>query len=201
MGVKLITPAATTPVSLDEAKAHLRVASNDDDTAISGYIEAATKMCEAFTGRAFIDQTWQLVLDSFPTGIDLEIKIPKPPLIEIVDIAYDDPDGAPVSIVADQYFVDNVSEPGWVVPANASLSWPTPISAINSVRIRFRAGYVDNNSPQGAAVPGDIKSAILLTIGNFYEQREGQVVGSQVYQLPWGIEQLLRQHRVLLGMA
>jgi hypothetical protein len=41
----------------------------------------------------------------------------------------------------------------------------------------------------------------LLTIGNFYEQREGQVVGTVVYQLPWGIEQLLRQHRVLLGMA
>ena len=50
-------------------------------------------------------------------------------------------------------------------------------------------------------MPGDIKSAILLTIGTFYEQREGLVVGTVVYQLPWGIEQLLRQHRVLLGMA
>jgi uncharacterized phiE125 gp8 family phage protein len=201
MGLKLLTPAVTTPVTLAEAKAHLRVIDNDDDAAIAAYIEAATKATEAFLGRALIDQTWQLVLDSFPTGTNLEIKIPKPPLIEIVDIAYDDPGGAPVSIVADQYFVDNVSEPGWVVPANASLSWPAPISAINSVRIRFRAGYVDNNSPPGAAVPGDIKSAILLTIGNFYEQREGQVVGTVVYQLPWGIEQLLRQHRVLLGMA
>ena len=57
MGVKLITPAATTPVSLDEAKKHLRVVDSDDDVAIAAYIEAATKMCEAFTGRVFIDQT------------------------------------------------------------------------------------------------------------------------------------------------
>ena len=202
MGVRLITPPATTPVSLDEAKAHLRVIDDDDDMAIAGYIEAATKATEAFLGRALIDQTWELVLDRFPIGVcGYQIKIPKPPLIGVVDISYDDANGVAQSISPADYFVDNVSEPGWVVPASSDLSWPTTINAINSVRIQFRAGYLDNNSPQGAAVPGDIKSAILLTIGNFYEQREGQVVGTVVYQLPWGVEQLLRQHRVLLGMA
>lgn len=201
MGVKLITPPATTPVSLTEAKTHLRIDGTNDDAAIAAYIEAATKATEAFLGRALVDQTWQLVLDSFPTGIDLEIKIPKPPLIAVTSIVYDDSNGQEQPLTPDNYFVDNVSEPGWVVPASGSLSWPAPIAAINSVRINFRAGYLDNNSPPANIVPGDIKSAILLTIGTLFEQREAQVVGDNVYALSWGVENLLRQHRVLLGMA
>jgi uncharacterized phiE125 gp8 family phage protein len=200
MAVKLITPPATTPVTLAEAKAHLRVIDADDDTVISAYIQAATKSAEAFLGRALVDQTWDLYLDSFPVGADLEIKIPKPPLIEVLSITYDDASGLQQSVAATDYYVDTISEPGWIVPTGG-LTWPTPLDAINSVRIRFRAGYLDNNSPQQQAVPDDIKSAVLLTIGNFYEQREGQVIGTVVYQLPWGVEQLLRQHRVLLGMA
>jgi uncharacterized phiE125 gp8 family phage protein len=201
MGLKLITPPATTPVTLDEAKAHLRVVDDDEDAIIATYIQAATGSTEAFLGRALIDQTWDLVLDAFPTDtMHLEIKVPKPPLIEVTQIAYDDGNGDEQIIPSGNYYVDAVSEFGWVVP-QGGLSWPTTIDAINSVRVRFRAGYLDTNSPPGNAVPGDIKSAVLLTIGSFYEQRESMVVGTVVYQLPWGVEQLLRQHRVLLGMA
>jgi uncharacterized phiE125 gp8 family phage protein len=201
MGLKLISPPVTTPVTLAEAKAHLRVVDSDDDTLIAGYIAAATNSTEAFLGRALIDQTWDLYLDSFPSNTThLEIKIPKPPLIEVTQIAYDDSNGDEQIIATGNYYVDTVSEFGWVVP-QGGLSWPAPIDAINSVRVRFRAGYLDTNSPPGNAVPGDIKSAVLLTIGSFYEQRDSMVVGTVVYQLPWGVEQLLRQHRVLLGMA
>jgi uncharacterized phiE125 gp8 family phage protein len=200
MGLKLITPPATTPVSLDEAKVHLRVVDDDEDLLIGTYIQAATGSTEAFLGRALIDQTWDLVLDAFPTTTDLEIKIPKPPLIEVTQIAYDDSNGDEQILPSGNYFVDAVSEFGWVVP-QGNLSWPSTIDAINSVRVRFRAGYLDTNSPPGNAVPDDIRAAVLLTIGSFYEQRESLVVGTVVYQLPWGVEQLLRQHRVLLGMA
>jgi uncharacterized phiE125 gp8 family phage protein len=200
MGLKLISPPVTTPVTLDEAKAHLRVVDDDDDTLIAAYIEAATQATEAFLGRALVDQTWDLYLDAFPSTDEFQIKIPKPPLIEVTQIAYDDTAGDEQIIPSGQYYVDSVSEFAWVVPSGVA-SWPATIDAINAVRVRFRAGYLDTNSPPGNAVPGDIKSAVLLTIGNFYEQREGQVVGTIANKLPWGVEQLLRQHRVLLGMA
>jgi len=200
MGLKLITPPATTPVTLAEAKQHLHVVDSDDDAIIAIYLDAATKATEAFLGRALIDQTWDLVLDAFPTANNLEIKIPKPPLISVLQIAYDDAAGDEQILTGSSYYVDTASEFGWVVP-QGTLSWPTPIDAINSVRVRFRAGYLDNNSPPQNAVPGDIKSAVLLTLGSFYEQRESMVIGTIVYNLPWGVENLLRQHRVLLGMA
>jgi hypothetical protein len=93
-----------------------------------------------------------------------------------------------------------VSEPGWVVPTNGA-GWPGTIDAINSVRVRFRAGYQDTNSPPGVSVPEDIRAGIKLFLGALYEQRESQVVGTTAMKLPWSAEQLLRQHRVLLGMA
>jgi len=202
MGLKLITPSAVDALSLVEAKAHLRVSHTDDDTLIAALTKAACTYAEAFLGRALIDQTWDLYLDTFPTGADTEIKIPLPPLIEVTSVTYDQPSGLAAVIDPGDYYVDSVSQPGWVV-TSGGFTWPTPLDAINAVRIRFRAGYVDNNSPPGNAVPEDIKSAIKLTLASLYEQRESQVVEARLTPqlLPWGAEQLLRQHRIELSMA
>lgn len=198
MPIKLITPAATDAITLEEAKSHLRVVDSDDDTYIGALIKAGITNAETWLGRALIDQTWELYLDNFPsTG---EILIPLPPLIEVISIKYDDSAGVEQIISPSSYYVDTISQPGWVVPAG-TLTWPTTIDAINSVRIRFRAGYLDNNSPPVAAVPFDIKAGILLNIGAMYEHREETVVGNIVNKLPWGSEQLFRPHRVLFGMA
>jgi uncharacterized phiE125 gp8 family phage protein len=180
MGLKLITPSAVDAITLTEAKAHLRVVDSDDDTYISALVKSASTNAEQWLGRALIDQTWDLYLDTFPTTHQ-EIMIPKPPLIEVISIIYDQPDGTEATVDAGDYFVDN--------------------DAINSVRVRFRAGYLDTSSPPQNAVPFDIKAGILLSVGTMYEAREQVVIGTVAVKLPWGVENLLRPHRVLLGMA
>ena len=51
-----VTTAATTyPVSLTEAKSHLKVDTNADDTYIESIIKAATQLSEEYTNRFFID--------------------------------------------------------------------------------------------------------------------------------------------------
>jgi len=197
MAVKLIIPPAVDAVSLTEAKAHLRVVSSDEDTLISAYIKSAVEEVEGWTGRALIDQTWDLYLDEFP---EAEIKIPKPPLIEVISIKYDDAAGVEQTVLSTDYYVDTINAPGWVVP-NLDSGWPTPLDAINSVRVRFRAGYLSTDSPPQDAVPSDIKRAILLSIGSAYEYREGIIVGDVLTDIPQVSERLLRKHRVLLGMA
>lgn len=196
MGLKLIEAPATEPITLDEAKAHLRVTQADDDDLISIFIKAARQSAERFLGRALIDQTWELILDEFP---DSEIEIPLPPLIEVVSIYYDDAAGDEQLVPPADYAVDTSNSPGWVVPVSSG--WPSPIEAINSVRIRFRAGYLNTDSPPAADVPFDIKAAILLTLGTLYAHRETIVVGQTVALLPWAAEQLLRPHRIHLSMA
>src|SRR5262245_18579900 len=108
MALKLITPPADL-ISLAEAKAHLRVDHDDDDATITFLISAATQYADARTGwlgRALMSQTWDLVVDAFPTSTRCcwpvapvtvssaaAIQIPWPPLETVSSVKYLDADG------------------------------------------------------------------------------------------------------------
>lgn len=198
--LKRIAAPAEYPVTLAEAKAHLRVDHSDDDVLIQTLIKAATGHVEGpngFLGRALIDQTWELALDAFPTK---EIQIPLPPLIEVLSVKYDDVSGNEQTVDAANYSADSYSEPAWIIPDIGG--WPSSLDAVNSVRIRFRAGYLDTGvSPAVETVPTEIKIAILLLVGSLYEHRETMIVGQTIEQIPWSAEQLMLPHRVHLGFA
>lgn len=198
MALRLITAPAEPAVSLEEAKKHLRVDHTDDDVLIAAYIEAATAHVDGlmgFLGRALVDQVWELVLDAFPAN---EIKVPLPPLIEVLSVKYDDSAGNEFTVNPSDYSVDNVSEPGWILPAG---SWPATFDGINAVRIRYRAGYLDTSSPPVTKVPEDIKSAIKLIAGTLYAQRESVVIGQTAVMVPWAADAILRMKRIDLSMA
>ena len=204
MALRMITAPSVEPLTLEQVKAHLRVSHSDDDSTIEIYMRAARMTVEGpegFLGRALVTQVWELVLDAFPAN---EIKVPLPPLQTVESIRYDDPDGNEQVVSTLNYWVDNVNEPGWVVPT-AGVPWPTPLDAVNSVRVRFIAGYSPtSDSPPDlrANVPFDIKAGMLLLIGSMYEHREENVVGvTAPASLPFGAEALLRPRRVQLGMA
>jgi uncharacterized phiE125 gp8 family phage protein len=196
MGLRLITPPATEPITLQEAKDHLRVTTTDNDAKITRCITEARQYVETFLSRALIEQTWDLYLDQFP--IDGDIKIPLPPLIAVNSVSYFDSGGVGQILPAAQYYVDTISQPGWLVLAGGG-SWPTTLAAVNSVIVRFRAGYVTADSPPLPAVPFDIQAAILMAIGVRYEMREDTVLGQSATSLPQGCQELLIRHRVDLG--
>jgi uncharacterized phiE125 gp8 family phage protein len=70
LAVQLIHGPAVEPLSLDEAKLHVRQDSTADDDLITTLIQAAREYCEDFCHRAFVTQTWQLLLDHFPGVAD-----------------------------------------------------------------------------------------------------------------------------------
>jgi len=203
MALRRIAAPAVEPLTLTEVKEHLRVDHNISDSLIQTYIEAATSYIDGefgLLGRALVTQTWELIIDHFPVH---EIKIPLPPLQSVTSIKYDDPDGFEQTLATDQYYVDDASEPAWVVPTTAG--WPTAVlQAVNAVRIRYVAGYeATNDSPPDLAgnVPGAIKQAMLLLIGNFHEHREQNIVGLTTMTLPFAAENLLKQWRVVIPFA
>lgn len=205
MALKLITPPPVEPLSLEEVKAHLHVDFSDDDSIIQLYMVAARGAIEGpdgWTGRALVEQTWDLVIDTFPTTTDGEIKIPCPPLRSVTSVKYFDSAGNEQTLDPTSYYVDTVSEPGWIVPVS---TWPATQIGTNMVTVRFVAGYEPDvgGSPVDYRVniPGNIRGALLLIIGNLYENREENLVGTSVTELPWGVQNLLRPSRVLLGMA
>jgi uncharacterized phiE125 gp8 family phage protein len=197
--LKLITPPPFEPLTLAQVKEYLRVDHDDEDDAIARCFSAAVGYADGpdgFLQRALIDQEWELTLDAFPIR---EVRIPLPPLIEIVNLFYDDGGGIQQILDPTAYSVDRVNEPGWIVPVG---NWPATFNGINSVRIRFRAGYLDASvSPNIGEVPQDITQALLLYAGSLYDNRDVMVIGQTVAAAPWSAEQLLRRRRVEVPLA
>jgi uncharacterized phiE125 gp8 family phage protein len=150
MALKIVTPPATTPVSLVDAKKHLRVDFPDDDDLIKAYVAAATQYVDGprgFLGRALIDQTWDYFVDSPPLvgfwDCASPLPLPLPPLIEVVEVYTIDANGAETEWPPENYRVDAASEPARIIPLKG---WPTPFyyqySPRPMMRVRFRAGYL-----------------------------------------------------------
>lgn len=199
MGLKLVTPPASYPVTVSDLKDHLRVDFTDDDDLIEAILQAAIAAAEEYTGRSFIDQTWDYYLDAFPDeGKDIEL--PNPPLIEVTGLYYRDTAGDEQEYSASNYLVDETGQKARIALAYGQ-SWPTIQERINAIRVRFRAGYLKPDSPDAAYVPFDIKAAIKLIAGTLYEHRESVVIGQIATVVPMSAEFLLKRHRVHTAMG
>jgi uncharacterized phiE125 gp8 family phage protein len=177
MITQIAAPSAE-PVSLDEAKAHLRLDGTAEDALIGALISAARLHVEAATGRALCTQVWEEQFDAFPEDTAF-VELPKPPLSSVQQVAWLDATGAmQQALLADFQTIAPVgpfAQPGSVGPKSGK-SWPTGLSEQPlSARIRFVAGYGD-----AASVPAPLKAALLLVLGDLYQNREAQIVGSTV---------------------
>jgi uncharacterized phiE125 gp8 family phage protein len=183
------TPPASEPITLDEAKEHLRVDGPEEDLIISSLVKAAREWCESFSGRSYVTQTWEIVLDDFPA--EDYIKLSRPPLQSVTSIKYYGTDNTEYTMTATDYFVDIKSEPGRVALAYGE-SWPsTTLRPINGVIITYDAGYGDST-----LVPDKIKAAIKLVLGHLYVHRE-EVTEKVLVKVPTAAESLLWQDRIV----
>ena len=179
------------PVTLLEAKDHLRVDGTDDDALISAQVAAATRWVEEYTGRQLVDATWKLTLDEWPDGD--QILLPRPPLKTVASIDYTDRNGNVATMPTTDYLVDSSDDygPGRIVLADGK-SWPsTQLRRAAAVAITYTAGY-----GTAADVPDVYKTAIKTVVGSLYEHRETVVVGQTANLVPRSAEWLLWPHRV-----
>jgi uncharacterized phiE125 gp8 family phage protein len=178
MRLALTTAPTEEPISLAAAKRHLRVDEDatDEDALILDWIASARKEAERAMGRPLVTQTWTGYLNNFPDSD--EIEIPLAPLISVTSIKYTDPDGVEATFSTADYTVDTSGVLGRIY-LNYNESWPDYRIEYNAVRIVFVAGYGD-----ASTVPEDVKSWMLLRIGERYEHREGTVVGTIATRLP-----------------
>jgi uncharacterized phiE125 gp8 family phage protein len=174
-----ITATETTePVTLADAKLwiHHALASSDtsEDDMINAMISAARQLAEEKCKRAFVNHTYEMILDAFPDDSTAAIKLPRPPLsttaADLTVTYYNTTDGLTTTIPASAMTVDYKSEPGRVYPSNDN-EWPTDaIERSDAITISYKAG---NNS----VCPGPVKNWIMMKVGSMYAQRESFIVG------------------------
>lgn len=196
MGLSLVTAADGEPVSLDEAKLHLRVDIDDDDDAIVGYIAAARAYLEEITGRCLVSQTWDYTIDDeWPWVLNLEsgtheqmIELPKAPLVSVTSITYVDTAGANQTLSSGNYVVDGAGTIGRIYPTY-NVDWPEVRDQKRAITVRFVAGY---GTP--LTIPEALKQAVLLLVGHFYAIR--QPIGPAMQEVPMALSALLAPYRI-----
>jgi uncharacterized phiE125 gp8 family phage protein len=185
VGLTLITPAATLPVTLAEVKLYLKVESADEDALLTTLIKAAVGHIAERCGRPLAAEVWQLTLDAFSDTIEL----PKAPVTDAT-VRYVDSAGLSQDVDLAVYSLDLVSQPQWVV-RNSDQVWPTPIDGVNAVSVEFTAGYDDTTLPQ------ELKLAVMMLVEHWYSNRGVAQVGNTVNDLPFAVEALIGPYRTL----
>lgn len=182
---KVITPIASEPVTLTEAKLQCKVDVDDDDTLISALITAAREFAEHYTGRAFSTQTLEMALPCFPldTGsIDLDM----PPVATVSSIKYTDAAGVEQTVSSGSYSLSLYGESRRINPAYLT-PWPITQDIADAVRIRYVTGYT--TLPQAA------KDAILLIVCHLYQNRAA-IGDVKLDEVPMGALALLNTIKI-----
>lgn len=195
MQSRLITPPLLKPVSLEDAKAFLRVDGNEDDARIELMIDAATEAFEAHLSRKFITQTWVTYFEHFPRCYNkapwfdgtLEIAVGEffetSPTLElefgglqsVTSVGYTAEDGT-FTLSPSFYAANLFSHPGRI-QLNTNQSWPSnALSGPWPVAVQAVYGF----GAEPSSVPAVIRQAIMLFVSKMYENR-GDDTGDEFF--------------------
>jgi uncharacterized phiE125 gp8 family phage protein len=181
------------PVSVADAKEHLRIVdTTEDDAYVGQLVDAATTWCEDYCDRTFADKEYTVAFDDF---FGTRIELPRPPVRlnavssgATVTISYVDTGGATQTLTFSQsgtqeFRLDRDHVPALVYPLYLGV-WPSVRLDDKAVQITYLAGY------GGAAnVPTPAKHAIKMLVGHWYLSREA--VGNAGQNVPMGVAALL----------
>lgn len=181
MTAERLIDAASEALSLADVKNHLRITDNDNDDALRLFIAAIRHRTETYLSQTLITSTWQYTLDDFED----EINLPMGPVQSITSVQYADEDGNEQTLDASLYQFDVRR-----IKAAYGNAWPTARKQYDAVTITYLSG-----KQHAGQVQADIKLAMLLWIGACDINRENNLVGTVVSEIPGGAESLLRPYR------
>lgn len=144
-------------MTLEEAKAYLRLDGSGEDALLGRLIETATSLCEAFTGtvlvrRAFVEtiaaeRGWQRLVHG--------------PVVAITNIEAVSATGETAPLPADAYAIDiDATGTGWVRLTQAG--------AAARLRVTGRAGLAED----ATGVPAPLAQGVVLLAAHLFDRRE-----------------------------
>jgi uncharacterized phiE125 gp8 family phage protein len=149
------------PITIAEAKRHLDVVRDDQDEMIEFMITAAREWVESYTGLSFDGDTVTQTFRCFRAGITLLV-CPADDDAEVT-VAYLNKAGEPVEVTGARLW--RAAKPARLLPP-LNGAWPTDEDGTIAVTV--------------TGVPFSLKAAMLLMIGDLYNQREETAVGVSI---------------------
>lgn len=200
--LRRVTKPEQMPVTLDTAKARLRIQDEDDarDSDLELLIEAAVGAVEQRTSLALTQAEWEATFDAWPST-SKPLKIDLFPIRDVLSLTYLDDEGNEQEVAADDwYWVE--TDYGAEIYTNVSYSQPALFDRSGSLRVRVSAGYDDptitgiSGSDPRLDFPAQAQMAVLFLVGHWYASREPVVVGSISQEIPATFEFLAQQLRI-----
>ena len=151
------------PFSVVEARQQCRVSDNSSDLELGALIEAACHYAEDYTGRYFLQCSYELRFDEFPE------KIVVPGYVRSVgDLAYViDATGNTAVVDPSSYYAKADGGDLELIPKT---SWPTAYCRPDAVRLTYEAGL-----EQVDPLLSRIRSAVLLHVEAHYDRDSTQI--------------------------
>lgn len=184
------TPVPFAALPVEEMKDHLRMGSGFAEDAlqdglIESYLRAAMAAIEGRIGKMLFRRRFLWVLECWR---DDEQALPVAPVSGIVSVTMVDAAGGEAVVAATAYrLIKDLHRPRL---AGKGTALPT-IPSDGMVKVVFDAGF----GPAWTDVPVDLRQAVLLLAGEYYEHRHDD--GAQAAGLPFGVVTLIERWRTV----
>lgn len=154
MTQRLITPPTVLAVTLDQARANLRVDGTDMDALITMWVEGITAALEHEIGQCLMPQTWEVALDAFPVAISLPH-----PVISVTSVKYMDMDGVEQTLAPAAYKLTR-SAYASMLTAISGTTWPPARSEADSITVTIVCGH----GATAESTPANVRLYILAKL-------------------------------------
>jgi uncharacterized phiE125 gp8 family phage protein len=188
MAATLLAGPALEPISLADAKAHLKIDHAADDDLLQAAIVSARFHVEAATRRALIAQQWRIHLDAWPRSRIVRLSVA--PLLSVDAVTVTDANGEATVLDPADYEADVASVPARLVLVAGA---PAPGRSANGIAIDVTAGY----GATSVEVPAALRQAVLMLVAHWYEHRGAVGHDLAVLVAPLGFETLVAPYRIL----
>lgn len=185
MNIKRLTYPSTTVISLQEAKDHLRVTSNDEDSLILDCIKGATSLVETYTNQVFLSGSCVAYLDVTEIKALEVYKLWQYPINEITSFKYLDSNGTEQTWT--DYSTNIVDSPAEIL----ARSLPTvQTDTLNVYRIYYNVGYLSRE-----AIQPELINWIKIFTAFFYQTRQPEYSGYTVNEIAYKYQTALDKFR------
>ena len=144
-------------MTLEEAKAYLRLDGSAEDALLGRMVETATTLCEAFTGTVLVRREF---VETVPATRGWQ-RLAHAPVVAITEVAAVSADGDAEALPAADYAIDiDATGTGWVRVTRAG--------AAGRLRVTCRAGLAEDMG----GVPAPLAQGVVLLATHLFDRRE-----------------------------